>query len=152
MISAPVIFNKQCTYLISKAWYLLRSCHNMAEITLKRSKLLNYSNPTRSTSLCILCCISMKFADPIPRPPIPASPPSGPKPNGVWLTSGAEGWKYTELHEHPCLIGEGITYCICNVQVRNFYCHIHMYSVSGLTYIFLYFEISSDLFLSLDIA
>ncbi len=33
-------------------------------------------------SRCIRCCISMKFADPIPRFPSPGIPPKPPRPNG----------------------------------------------------------------------
>lgn len=38
------------------------------------------------TSLCILCCISIKLVPPIPIPPSPATPPSPPRLKGVSLT------------------------------------------------------------------
>ena len=33
-------------------------------------------------------CMSMKLADPIPKPSSPANPPTEPSPNGVLLTDG----------------------------------------------------------------
>ena len=38
------------------------------------------------TCCCILCCTSIKFAEPIPRSLTPARPPRAPKPKGVACT------------------------------------------------------------------
>ena len=40
---------------------------------------------------CILCCISMKLAEPIPRLPMPAIPPNPPSPKGDCPTLGGGG-------------------------------------------------------------
>ena len=56
-----------------------------------KQKHLNTSKQFELTSLCILCCMSMKLADPKPNPSIPPSPPIAPSPKGLAPMSGPAG-------------------------------------------------------------
>ena len=68
---------------LSNTWYFLyKFCSSELHFT-----CLNISG-LLIKSLCILCCISMKLADPIPRFPMPGIPPKPPIPKGDWEISG----------------------------------------------------------------
>ena len=58
----------------------------MSPVTTKMLQKLN-TNTDVNTSRIIFCCKSMKFAEPKPKLLSPERPPSGPRPNGVALTS-----------------------------------------------------------------
>ena len=55
---------------------------------------------------CILCCISMKLAEPMPRLPMPAMPPKPPSPKGDCPTLGGGGAEFGD--EEVVVVEDGL--------------------------------------------